>query len=287
MNCEEEEDALDEHTKSVGTSPLLDREGAWKDSWKALEELYEAGILESIGISNFRYADMMELLDMCNVKPHIYQGNLWNLVFDKDLVELLTSNNILFQTYNVMNSVINEHDSTPKSFKILEKIASSYVDTESNQPFSVSRLLLAWLMQRGVAVVVGTSSQEHLTDNSPANVQKFPPLLSRHETDIETAVGAVLKKIDLTDFHYSGDDPDKGVITTFYNAFSKSVKVFLLGNNGIQVPVSSYMEPGKSNRIVAQPEDVFVVYDVYGTAVKKFRVMADHGGEETFSIEEQ
>lgn len=306
-NCQEEEDALDDHTKSMGASPLLNKEGAWKESWKALEELYQAGILESIGISNFGYSDILELLDMCSVKPHIYQGNLWNLLFDKDLIELLDANGVLFQAYNVMSTTVTEDqkNDAPNAYKILERIAASYINpdgngnandmnaiessniTSSSSSFTVPSLILAWLTQRGIGSLVGTTNQTHLIENSPSYISHFPSLLSRHDADIETALTAILKKSDLNRFHYSGDDPDKGVVVTFFNAFSKTVKVFLLPETGIQVPVSSYMDQGKSHRVVANPEDVFVVYDVYGTAVKKFRVMADHGGEETFSIEEQ
>merc|ERR1719343_1367728 len=100
MNCKEEEDKLSEHVKNIGGNPLLDK-NAWKGSWRALEEMYNAGILESIGVSNFNLEEMNVLLDIAHVKPHIYQGSIQSIMFDKPLMELLTNHNVFVQVYNI------------------------------------------------------------------------------------------------------------------------------------------------------------------------------------------
>jgi len=286
LNCEEEENKLDEHTKSVGASPLEAKEEAWKNSWRALEELHQAGILESIGISNFRYTDMMELLSISTVKPHFYQGNLATMLFDKDLMDLLKIHGIFFQAFNVMTAVLEQKDAAKKAFQALEKIAKTYV-TEDDEFLSVPGLLLSWLMQRRVGAIVATSDQEHLGEITLGTIQKFPTFISKHDLDIEIAVGAILKQVDITDYQFPTSDSDKGVVTTFFNSFTKPLKIFLLTETGHQVPVSTYIESGKNNRIIANPGDIFIIYDAYGTAVKKYRVLAEHGGEESFSIEEE
>lgn len=81
---------------------------------------------------------------------------------------------------------------------------------------------------------------------------------------------------------------NQGVITTFFNGLSsKSIKLFLISSadddtNGYPIPVTIWMDPGKSKRVLANPNDVYVAYDGHGNAIKKFWTS---GGEETFSIE--
>jgi len=74
MECEKEEGNLPEYVKDAGPPPHLDKTNAWKNSWRALEDMYmeheERRIndtknsisggpyLESIGVSNFELEDM-------------------------------------------------------------------------------------------------------------------------------------------------------------------------------------------------------------------------------------
>lgn len=87
MHCEEEELGLPQSVKELGTAPHLDKENAWKDSWKALEDLYiehapkregkksvNEPVIASIGVSNFELEDMKALKDLARIPPHIYQG---------------------------------------------------------------------------------------------------------------------------------------------------------------------------------------------------------------------
>ena len=88
MNCIQEEHELPQHVKDAGPPPHLKKD-AWKDSWKALEDVYEEfamarkidekevmrPIIASIGVSNFDFNDMRALKDIAKVQPHIYQGS--------------------------------------------------------------------------------------------------------------------------------------------------------------------------------------------------------------------
>lgn len=49
-------------------------EGTWRDSWRALEKLYDDGTLRAIGVSNFAPSQLEELLKFARVKPHLVQS---------------------------------------------------------------------------------------------------------------------------------------------------------------------------------------------------------------------
>jgi hypothetical protein len=76
-SCAEEEDALDlavNDTSGGGIgvggcgasspSPLLGKDGSWKRSYRALEEMYHHGSLESIKIGDFGPEDMRQLFEL-------------------------------------------------------------------------------------------------------------------------------------------------------------------------------------------------------------------------------
>ena len=124
MNCQEEEDNLDDSIKKLSDpSP------------------------------NFDLPDLKELFDMCVVKPHIYQGNVWLLMFHPEIVALLLEHDVLYQAYNVMNGILFEGDANqrrktraPNAMRQLEMISTGM---EKSMP----NVLLAFLVQHHVAAI--------------------------------------------------------------------------------------------------------------------------------------
>lgn len=79
MKCEEEEHNLPRVVKDAGPAPHLDKENAFKESWRALEDMFLGDVstvnrakLESIGVSNFGVEDL-KALEKSRVTPHILQ----------------------------------------------------------------------------------------------------------------------------------------------------------------------------------------------------------------------
>ena len=70
MNCLEEEDNLPQHVKDAGPPPHLHKQTAFKESWRALEDIYlgkfpnlgtnNSTKITSIGVSNFELEDLFE-----------------------------------------------------------------------------------------------------------------------------------------------------------------------------------------------------------------------------------
>ncbi len=108
-SCREEEDALDTTVTSIsnGQSPLFDKDNAWKRSYRALEELYHHGTIESIGVSNFDLSDMSQLFNIATLGPHIYQGSLHTLMTQEDLEEELVQHGVHYQCYGAVSTIHN------------------------------------------------------------------------------------------------------------------------------------------------------------------------------------
>ena len=81
MHCEQEENGLPDNVRNAGPAPHLNKDTAFLESWRALEDIYLGKVslgrglpkVESIGVSNFALEDMKALEEKQTVVPQIYQ----------------------------------------------------------------------------------------------------------------------------------------------------------------------------------------------------------------------
>ena len=193
MNCEGEEERLPQHVKDAGPPPHKDP-NAWKGSWRALEELYandELRQIESIGVSNFGHEDFKTLIDEFEIVPHIIQGNVWSLMFDPWLMNMVKENKVIFQAYNVMNGIVQRRDAAPNAYRVLKHIGDDLGRS------TVAQTVLAWLVQQNVSVIPRASSLEHQDENSPYSLSMIRTITDEENAKIERAVKALLRGEDI------------------------------------------------------------------------------------------
>ena len=281
MNCEAEEEQLPQYVKDSGPPPHLNKENAWRDSWRALEDLYmdeEVGqMLESIGVSNFSMDDMKILLSSSQIAPHIYQGNIWAALHDPYLMRLLQENGIIFQAYNVINGVISQQHSAPHAYASLNAIGIRLRETS---PFSPSQVVLAWLIQNNISVIPRASSPQHQLENSPVSIAQVPILSEEQKQQIESLVSALLRGQDI-------EEKEESVRVTFANLLNHvPIQVFWFREQTREeIEVVQSVHPGESKELHSHPGHVFVVYDVDRSIRKEFKIQANYGGHEHFSVE--
>lgn len=287
MKCEEEEGQLPEYIRNAGPPPHLDKANAWKESWRALEDIYitdqerrshdnyssNMPSIESIGVSNFEMEDMQELIRDSRIKPSIYQGNLWIALHNPDLFQLLHDHNILFQAYNVMNGALQRRNQAPNAFSVLSKIAKLVSLKLENKKITEAMVVVAWLAQEGISVIPRSSSNNHQRENSPLSISVMPRLSYENKVQIRDAVSALMRGEDLQ------------VEATFHNRSSGPIMIHWLNpKTGEETPVTSHVHPGTEDTIQTHPGHVFVAYDKERKARNEFRVSAFYGERETFSV---
>lgn len=54
-------------------SMKYDMETSLVDTWKAMEVLYEKGLVKSLGLSNFNIAQITEIMAIAKIKPSVLQ----------------------------------------------------------------------------------------------------------------------------------------------------------------------------------------------------------------------
>jgi len=305
MDCEGEEERLPQDVKDAGPPPHLDSENAWKGSWKALEEMYNEDDLrriESIGVSNFDHIDMEMLLEEFEITPHIIQSHVWSLLYDPYLMGMVRDSKVIFQAYGVMNGIVQRGGVAPNAHRLIEDIGKDLANAKSDgnsgkeqEPFSVARVVLAWLVQQGVSVIPRASSLIHQDDDSPRSLNQVPVLSEQQNKDVETAVRALLQGQDIDgplqpedDSAQQHDAPPDSVAASFLNSLSDGpIRVFWRNHEGEEEPAhDDPIDSGDTLSLNTHPGHVFVAYSHDGSKRKEFVVEADYGEHQHFDFDE-
>lgn len=282
MQCEEEEEALPQEVKDAGPPPHLNKENAFKESWRALEDIFSGEVnlgeglpkLESIGVSNFKLEDLKLLAETSRVTPHLLQDNVWSYVFDPFLVSYCHENEIHYQAYNVMNGIVNQAEFAPVAFDALDRIAQVLGKDGAGEQITVAQVILKWLNQHGVSTIARTKMQNHMAENSPTIIGSIPDLNEEVEEQVEQAIAALLKREDL-------ERPS----VTFVNKHSEILHIFWFSHHSQEVAVKEGLEPGESFETGTTKGHVFVAYDESKSQRREFTVGVSYNQNEKIHIE--
>ena len=123
-------------------------------SWKAMQELYEAGKIRAIGTANFQPDRVMDLIVNSGFTPavnqietHPFQQQIQNQAF-------LNENNIQTQSWGPFAEGKNDifHNG------ILKSIGENYNKT-------VAQVILRWLVQRDIIAIPKSARKERIAEN--------------------------------------------------------------------------------------------------------------------------
>jgi aldehyde reductase len=75
------------------------------DTWRAMEELVDAGLVKSIGVSNFSIEELQRLLAHCRIRPVVNQVECHPYFNQHELREYLTAQNIRLVAYCPLGNI--------------------------------------------------------------------------------------------------------------------------------------------------------------------------------------
>jgi diketogulonate reductase-like aldo/keto reductase len=281
MNCEEEEQQLPDRIKNAGPPPHLDRGNAWKGSWRALEDVYESqdSVVASIGISNFDFRTLQQLLKTSRIAPHLAQINVWSLMNETPLIELMNANNIHLQVYNVMNGIIGQVYENPKAhhhiLMVANQLKQKSIDSSSSakagkqdgavlEKVFFAQAILKWLVQFGISVIPRTSNPEHLAENSAVSLSKIP-VMSQDQIEIAgKSMAAIINNEDLK---------NDVLVQVRFHAKQSDMFLYWVPEEGDTETQLAFIEKGSSYDQSTYPGHTFKAYHAY-----------DPDQSETFSI---
>lgn len=128
--------------------------GKRKETWKALETLYDEGKCKAIGVSNYMTHHLDELLSLCKVVPAVNQIELHPFIYGsrKQVVEMCERNNIVPVAYSPLTKGVKLKEPS------LVKLASKYKK-------NTVQILLRWGVQHNFVVIPKSSVTSRIAEN--------------------------------------------------------------------------------------------------------------------------
>ena len=137
-----------EHEQAKDASDLLTPdEMPILTTWQAMENCKKKGQAKHIGVSNFNIQKLQKLINEASIKPELNQVELHPYFQQNELVDFCKENELLVTAYSPLGSrhlVHSEAGLTRE--KIIVEIASKHA-------CSPAQVLLAWGIERGIAVI--------------------------------------------------------------------------------------------------------------------------------------
>lgn len=128
--------------------------GDVKGSWKAMEELYKAGKIKAIGISNFDPGQLADLLSYAQVKPAINQIETHAYFQQSNDYKVLKQYNVQMQAW----APFAEGRNGLFTNETLTQIAKKHGKT-------TAQVSLRWHYQRGIVAIPRSSQKTHIIEN--------------------------------------------------------------------------------------------------------------------------
>jgi 2,5-diketo-D-gluconate reductase A len=154
-------------------------------SWRAMEELYRAGRIRAIGVSNFQPDRLMDLIVHNEVVPAVNQIETHPFCQQIETQKFLQENTVQIEAWGPFAEGKNHIFEN----EMLLSLAGKYQKT-------VAQVILRWLTQRGVVVIPKSVHKERINENFSI----FDFELSREEMDriatLDTKVSSFLDHRD-------------------------------------------------------------------------------------------
>ena len=135
------------------------------ETWTAMEELVDEGLVKYIGVSNFPVSLLHELMaGNHKISPAVNQVEMHPYLQQSGLLAYCQKRKVHIQAYAPLGSpgYKEEKDPTLLEDPVLQRIAAKHNIT-------VAQLCIVWAIQRGTAVVAKSASPVHQRENWEAD----------------------------------------------------------------------------------------------------------------------
>ncbi|MFD2307684.1 aldo/keto reductase [Enterococcus termitis] len=121
--------------------------------WKAMEDLYAAGKIRAIGVSNFERHHLETLLESAKIKPVLNQIELHPRLAQKEMRTFAKENNIAIEAWAPLMQGQLLQDQT------ILALAEKYQK-------SAAQIILRWHIQHGIIVIPKSMKEERIASNA-------------------------------------------------------------------------------------------------------------------------
>lgn len=125
----------------------------YKDTWKALEKLYNEGRIRAIGVSNFLIHHLKDLMEDAEITPMVNQVEFHPHLVQQELHDFCHEHQIQPEAWApLMRGKVND-------IHLLRGLAEKYGKTPA-------QIVLRWDLQKGVVTIPKSSNPERIRSNA-------------------------------------------------------------------------------------------------------------------------
>lgn len=183
--------------RDLGTEPL-NEDGllmtayvSVRETWEAMEDLVQQGVVKAIGVANFTAPMLVDLLTYAHIQPAVNQIELHPYNTQTKLVDFCTYHNIVVTGYSPLGSpgTMKFGDMVLLNDELVGRIANAYVKTPA-------QILLRWGIQRGTVVIPKSVTPKRIKENA----QVFDFVLAEEDMESLSALDKRHRYVDPWDW---------------------------------------------------------------------------------------
>jgi len=130
------------------------------DTWRAMEQLVEAGLVKNIGVSNFSTQGLRDLLSYAKIKPSVLQVELHPYLQQAKLVNFAKASGLVVTGFSPLGNGASywREDCSSLNESCVKEIAAS-------KGVTAAQVVLRWGVQRGYAVIPKSENEGRIREN--------------------------------------------------------------------------------------------------------------------------
>ncbi|CRL00278.1 CLUMA_CG013551, isoform A [Clunio marinus] len=141
---------------------LLFSNDDYVDTWKAMENLVDSGLIKSIGLSNFNSKQIERVLEIARIPPVMNQVECHPYLTQKKLMELCRSKGIHITAYSPLGSP-DRPWAKPGDTELMQDPKLLEISKKYNK--SAAQILIKYQLQRGNIVIPKSVTKSRIMSN--------------------------------------------------------------------------------------------------------------------------
>lgn len=126
--------------------------GLYKETYRALEDLYDQGLVRAIGVSNFNIHHLEDVMATCRIKPMVNQVELHPLLTQKKLFAFCRKEGIQLESWRPLMQGRLE-------LPLIQELAAKYGKT-------AAQIILRWHLQLGLVTIPKSVQESRIRENA-------------------------------------------------------------------------------------------------------------------------
>ncbi|MCA9040495.1 MAG: aldo/keto reductase [Planctomycetaceae bacterium] len=135
-----------------------------QETWEAMQELKEAGLVKEIGVCNFNCSLLRDLLSYAKIPPAVLQVEMHPLLTQEKLLRFCNENDIAVTAFSPLGalSYFSLGMANPGESLLEQEVINTIAARHDRTP---AQIILRWGVQRGTAIVPKSTHPERLREN--------------------------------------------------------------------------------------------------------------------------